>query len=121
MRDKSATFAENRGRDLDRLLIALAVDAIMRRGFRRVRPGARQMNIRVLFAIAAVIGAIPIAAPAVADEAPPVRHARAAPRQAAPARAAPTQTAQSNWTGSQVGGQGGVNSMAQGFAEPGAH
>jgi outer membrane immunogenic protein len=27
---------------------------------------------------------------------------------------------QPNWTGGQVGGQGGVNSMAQGFAEPGA-
>jgi hypothetical protein len=28
---------------------------------------------------------------------------------------------QANWTGGQVGGQGGVSSMAQGFAEPGAH
>jgi outer membrane immunogenic protein len=37
----------------------------------------------------------------------------------APARAAPVQ--QANWTGGQVGGQGGVSSMAQGFAEPGAH
>jgi outer membrane immunogenic protein len=29
--------------------------------------------------------------------------------------------AQPNWTGAQVGGQGGVSQMAQGFAEPGAH
>jgi outer membrane immunogenic protein len=29
--------------------------------------------------------------------------------------------AQPNWTGAQVGGQGGISSMAQGFAEPGSH
>jgi outer membrane immunogenic protein len=63
------------------------------------------------------------AVPAIADEAPaakPVRH-RAVER--APVReAAPEQMAapQSSWTGAQVGGQGGVSSMAQGFAEPGA-
>jgi outer membrane immunogenic protein len=76
---------------------------------------------RALFEIAGVIfGAILIAAPAVADEAPPVKHVkrveRAAPAQAAPAAAA----TQPSWTGAQVGGQGGVSPMAQGFAEPGA-
>ena len=74
--------------------------------------------------IAAVIGAVLIAAPVIADEAPevrPVRHARPVERAQvqAPARAVPVQ--QANWTGGQVGGQGGVSSMAQGFAEPGAH
>jgi outer membrane immunogenic protein len=39
-------------------------------------------------------------------------------REAAPVR---TAAAQPNWTGGQVGGQGGVSSMAQGFAEPGSH
>jgi outer membrane immunogenic protein len=73
--------------------------------------------------IAAAFGAVLIAAPVIADEAPaarPVRHAplERAPVQA-PARAAPVQ--QANWTGGQVGGQGGVTNMAQGFAEPGAH
>ncbi len=74
---------------------------------------------RAIFASAAVVGAVLIAAPAVADEAPPVKHVRAAPRQA-PERAAPAQ-AQPSWTGSQVGGQGGSSSVAQGFAEPGAY
>jgi outer membrane immunogenic protein len=74
---------------------------------------------RAIFASAAVVGAVLIAAPAVADEAPPVKHVRAAPRQA-PERAAPAQT-QPSWTGSQVGGQGGSSSVAQGFAEPGAY
>jgi hypothetical protein len=63
--------------------------------------------------IAAVIGAVLIAAPVLADEAPavrPVRHVARAPVEA-PARAAPVQ--QANWTGGQVGGQGGVSSMAQ--------
>jgi hypothetical protein len=79
---------------------------------------------RIFFATAAVFGAVLIAAPAVADEAPavakPVRHRQVerAPAQAAPVR---TAAAQPNWTGGQVGGQGGVNSMAQGFAEPGSH
>jgi outer membrane immunogenic protein len=81
--------------------------------------GAMQMNIRTLLAITAVLGVVPIAAPAAADEAPPVKHVRAAPRQA-PERAAPAQT-QPSWTGSQVGGQGGSSSVAQGFAEPGAY
>jgi outer membrane immunogenic protein len=74
---------------------------------------------RAIIASAAVVGAVLIAAPAVADEAPPVKHVRAAPRQA-PERAAPAQ-AQPNWTGGQVGGQGGSSSVAQGFAEPGAY
>jgi hypothetical protein len=64
------------------------------------------------------------AVPAVADEAPaaakPIRHRaveRAPVREAAPAQMA---AAQPSWTGAQVGGQGGISSMAQGFAEPGA-
>jgi outer membrane immunogenic protein len=73
---------------------------------------------RIFFEIAAVVGAVLIAAPAVADEAPPVKHVRHVER-AAPAQAAPST--QSNWTGSQIGGQGGASSMAQGFAEPGSH
>ena len=32
-----------------------------------------------------------------------------------------TAAAQPSWTGAQVGGQGGVSPMAQGFAEPGSH
>ena len=65
------------------------------------------------------------AVPAIADEAPaaakPIRQRaveRAPVREAAPAQMA---AAQPSWTGGQVGGQGGVSSMAQGFAEPGAH
>ncbi len=73
-----------------------------------------------LFSIAFVFGAAMAAVPAIADEAPPVKHVRAAPRQAAPTRAEPAQ-AQPSWTGSQVGGQGGSSSVAQGFAEPGAY
>ena len=79
---------------------------------------------KVFLSFAAAFGAVLIAAPVIADEAPearPVRHARPverAPAQA-PARAAPVQ--QANWTGGQVGGQGGVSSMAQGFAEPGSY
>ena len=82
--------------------------------------GAHDMN-RVFLSFAATFGAALIVAPALADEAPaarPVRHVARAPVEA-PARAAPVQ--QANWTGGQVGGQGGVSSMAQGFAEPGAH
>jgi outer membrane immunogenic protein len=81
------------------------------------------MNTRV-FDITAVIGAVLIAAPAVADEAPaaakPARHRQVerAPAQAAPER---TAAAQPSWTGAQVGGQGGVSTTAQGFAEPGSH
>jgi outer membrane immunogenic protein len=78
------------------------------------------MNTR-FFEIAALIGGVLIAAPAVADEAPavakPIRH-RQVEREAAPVR---TAAAQPSWTGGQVGGQGGVSSMTQGFAEPGAH
>src|SRR5208282_1392988 len=82
--------------------------------------GATRMN-RTLFEIAAVLGVALIAAPAVADEAPPVQHVRHVERApAAPARAAPA-SAQPSWTGAQVGGQGGVSPMAQGFAEPGSH
>jgi outer membrane immunogenic protein len=79
---------------------------------------------KMILTAAAVFGAALTAIPAFADEAPaePKRVVRrAAP---APVRAAPVQQAaapQSNWTGSQVGGQGGVSSMSQGFAEPGAH
>ena len=80
---------------------------------------------KILFSVAAVFGAAMFAVPAIADEAPaaarPIRH-RAVER--APVReAAPTQmaAAQPSWTGAQVGGQGGVSSMAQGFAEPGSH
>ena len=79
---------------------------------------------RNLFLVAAVFGAATFAVPAIADEAPaakPVRHRaveRAPVRVAAPAQMA---AAQPSWTGAQVGGQGGVSSMAQGFAEPGSH
>ena len=74
-----------------------------------------------LFEIAAVLGAVLIAGPAVADGAPPVKHERVRHvERATRARAAPA-AAQSSWTGAQVGGQGGVSPMAQGFAEPGAH
>jgi outer membrane immunogenic protein len=79
---------------------------------------------RNLFSVAAVFGAAMFAVPAIADEAPaaakPIRHRaveRAPVREAAPAQMA---AAQPSWTGAQVGGQGGVSSMAQGFAEPGA-
>jgi outer membrane immunogenic protein len=82
--------------------------------------GAHDMN-KVFLSFTAAFGAVLIAAPVLADEAPaarPVRHVARAPVEA-PARAAPVQ--QANWTGGQVGGQGGVSSMAQGFAEPGSH
>ena len=77
----------------------------------------------LLVAATAVFGAVAVVAPAFADEAPaepkPVRHVE----HAAPVRAAPVRTAQANpsWTGAQVGGQGGVAPMSQGFAEPGAY
>jgi outer membrane immunogenic protein len=109
----------NRHDALIRVLIARAVDAIMSTGVGKFSSlGALQMN-RILLATAAALGALLIAAPAIADEAPPVKHVRAAPRQA-PERAAPAQS-QPSWTGSQVGGQGGTSSVAQGFAEPGAY
>src|SRR5436190_18132874 len=76
---------------------------------------------KVFLSFAAAFGAVLIAAPVIADEAPaarPVSHVARAPVEA-PARAAPVQ--QANWTGSQVGGQGGVSSMAQGFAALGSH
>jgi hypothetical protein len=86
--------------------------------------GAGHMK-KVVLATAAIFGAVLTAAPAVADEAPavarPVRHRqveRAPVREAAPVR---TAAAQPSWTGAQVGGQGGVSPMAQGFAEPGSH
>jgi outer membrane immunogenic protein len=76
------------------------------------------------FSSIALVSGVLIAVPAFADEAPPsqpVRHVqRAAPVREAPVRQA-AAPAQPNWTGSQVGGQGGVANMAQGFAEPGAH
>jgi outer membrane immunogenic protein len=79
----------------------------------------------LILGAAAAVGAVLAVAPALADEAPaepkPVRHVeRAAPVRAAPVRAAPAQ-ANPSWTGAQVGGQGGVAPMSQGFAEPGAH
>jgi outer membrane immunogenic protein len=82
--------------------------------------GARIMN-RSLFATLAAVGAILVAAPAFADEAPPqeVKHVRHV-EHAAPVRAAPA-AAQPNWTGAQIGGQGGIAPQAQGFAEPGAY
>jgi outer membrane immunogenic protein len=86
--------------------------------------GTHMKNL--LLAATAVFGAVAVIAPAFADEAPPepkpVRHVeRAAPVHVAPAaRPAPAQSNPS-WTGAQVGGQGGVSPMAQGFAEPGAY
>jgi outer membrane immunogenic protein len=80
------------------------------------------MNRDLLEAAIAFVSVM-VAAPVIADEAPetkPVRHVRQVERVAAPARAAPA-SAQPSWSGAQVGGQGGVTSMAQGFAEPGAH
>jgi outer membrane immunogenic protein len=76
---------------------------------------------RLLSATAAIFGAVLIAAPALADEAPPteVHHARHIERAAPAAKPAPAQTP--SWTGTQVGGQGGISPMAQGFAEPGAY
>jgi len=78
---------------------------------------------RNLFAVVAVFGAAMFAVPAIADEAPaakPVRH-RAVERAAPKAAPAQMAAAQPSWTGAQVGGQGGISSMAQGFAEPGSH
>jgi outer membrane immunogenic protein len=82
-------------------------------------------NLILAAAAAAVV--VAAAAPAFADEAPaePVKRVRhvehAAPvRAAAPVRSAPAQ-ANPSWTGAQVGGQGGVSPMSQGFAEPGAY
>jgi outer membrane immunogenic protein len=79
----------------------------------------------LILGVAVAAGAVLAAAPAFADEAPaepkPVRHVeRAAPVRAAPVRSAPAQ-ANPSWTGAQVGGQGGVAPMSQGFAEPGSH
>jgi outer membrane immunogenic protein len=75
---------------------------------------------RALFKIAAVFGAVLIVAPAVADEAPPVKQVKPAKHvERAPAQAAP-KTAQPSWSGAQLGGQGGLSGMSQGFAEPGA-
>jgi outer membrane immunogenic protein len=80
----------------------------------------------LILGAAAAVGAVLAVAPAFADEAPaePIKHVRhAAPVRAAPvqvARAAPAQASPS-WTGAQVGGQGGVAPMSQGFAEPGSH
>ena len=83
------------------------------------------MNRNFFLAAVAAVFAAALAAPAIADEAPavakPIRQRvveRAPVREAAPVR---TAAAQPSWTGVQVGGQGGVSSMAQGFAEPGAH
>jgi outer membrane immunogenic protein len=78
------------------------------------------MNMnRTLLATVAALGAILVAVPAFADEAPEVKHVRRVEHAAAPVRAAPA-AAQPSWTGAQVGGQGGISPMAQGFAEPGA-
>jgi outer membrane immunogenic protein len=80
----------------------------------------------LLLAATAVFGAVAVIAPAFADEAPPeakpVRHVeRAAPVHVAPAPRPAPAPATPSWTGAQVGGQGGVAPMAQGFAEPGSH
>jgi outer membrane immunogenic protein len=80
----------------------------------------------LLVAATAVFGAVAVIAPAFADEAPPepkpVRHVeRAAPVHVAPAPRPAPAPANPSWTGAQVGGQGGVAPMAQGFAEPGAY
>ncbi len=81
--------------------------------------------MRNVIVAAAAAAAVLSVVPAFADEPPPapkpVRHVEhAAPVRAAPARSAPAQSNPS-WTGGQVGGQGGVSPMAQGFAEPGAY
>jgi outer membrane immunogenic protein len=76
---------------------------------------------KLLLGTAVVFGIAISSLPVIADEAPaakPIRQAR--PVEQPIARPAPAAT-QSNWTGGQVGGQGGAASMAQGFAEPGAH
>jgi outer membrane immunogenic protein len=81
---------------------------------------------RALFAAAFVFGAIGIEVPAVADEFPiqPVKHAQESKQtkraEPAPRDAAPARSQQASWSGAQIGGQGGVSGMAQGFAEPGA-
>jgi outer membrane immunogenic protein len=80
--------------------------------------GAMNMN-RTLFATLAALGVVLVNVPAFADEAPEVKHVRHV-EHAAPVRAAPA-AAQPSWTGAQVGGQGGIAPMAQGFAEPGAY
>jgi outer membrane immunogenic protein len=74
---------------------------------------------RIMLATAAALGAVLVAVPAFADEAPEVKHVKRVER-AAPERAAPAP-AQPSWTGAQIGGQGGISPTAQGFAEPGAH
>jgi outer membrane immunogenic protein len=82
----------------------------------------------LILAATAVVAAVAAVAPAFADEPPPaaapkpVRHVERAPApvRAAPVRSAPAQ-ANPSWTGAQVGGQGGVSPMSQGFAEPGSH
>jgi hypothetical protein len=79
-------------------LIGNAVDAIMLTKFCGVCLGAHDMN-KVFLSFTAAFGAVLIAAPVLADEAPaarPVRHVARAPVEA-PARAAPVQ--QANWTG----------------------
>jgi outer membrane immunogenic protein len=80
----------------------------------------------LLLAATAVFGAVTVIAPAFADEAPaepkPVRHVEhAASVHVAPAPRPAPAPANPSWTGAQVGGQGGVAPMAQGFAEPGSH
>jgi outer membrane immunogenic protein len=80
---------------------------------------------RTFSSIAVAFGAVLIVVPAIADEAPPSKPVRHVQRAAAPVRQAPVAQApvqsQPSWTGSQVGGQGGVSQVAQGFAEPGAY
>ena len=75
---------------------------------------------RSLLATAAILAAVVNAAPALADEAPTeVHHVRHVERAAPASKPAPAATP--SWTGTQVGGQGGISPMAQGFAEPGAY
>jgi outer membrane immunogenic protein len=83
---------------------------------------------KLLLAATAVFGAVAVIAPAFADEAPPepkpvrhVEHAAPVHVAAAPAPRPAPAAATPSWTGAQVGGQGGVAPMSQGFAEPGSH
>jgi outer membrane immunogenic protein len=82
--------------------------------------GSLQVN-RALARTAAIFGIVVAAGPSLADEAPiqPRPTAVRVIEGASVQRSSPNR--QSSWTGAQIGGQGGISSMAQGFAEPGAH
>src|SRR5262249_47504849 len=81
--------------------------------------------MRLLVAGIGLLSAVAILQPAVAAEIPvkPKRERvaapqRPAPQRPAPQRPAPTQTA--NWTGGQLGGSNGVNSVNNSFGDPGS-